>query len=242
MTLISRTIKAMPWRPWAPVTAAVALVAWSAGSYPPDFPSRHLYLRAGLMVIGVGLAFILDDPAAETTDPAPSPLRQRRAIRVIAGLSVWLGLATGLFLLGARDMDVVFVYDPEMDAALPVGRLLLEGVTMAACGLAIAAIISKRWDDEPGKIASASLLVLYAASWAVPERWKPWASPNDDRWTTGYPWWWAALALAALVLIAASWDARVGWSTRRLTRGAAGPAPLALGPESKKRSTGVGVD
>lgn len=242
MTLLARTIRAMPWLPWLPVAVLVGFIGWSIDGFPPDFASRHLYLRSGMMAIGLGLAFVFDDPAAETTDPAPVSLRLRRAIRVIVGLAVWLCLAIALFVLGARGMNVVFIYDPELTAALPLGRLLLEGLTMAAFGLAIAAVISKRWDDEPGKIASAGLLVLYAASWTIPEHWKPWADPSDARWTTSHPWWWAGLAIAVLVVLTLSWDARVGWSSGRLTRRRAGITRSAVGTGPKKESARIRVD
>lgn len=242
LTYLRRIVKAMPWLPWVPIAVLVGLLAWSVRASPTDFASRHLYLRAGLMVVGLGAAFIFDDPAAETTDHAPSPLRERRAIRLVVGLAVWFLLAAGLLLIGARDMNVVFINDPEVEAALPVGRLFLEGMTMAAFGLAIAAVVAKRWDDEPGKIASAGLLMLYAVSWTIPERWKPWAHPSDDRWTTSHPWWWAALVIAVLVMLTLSWDTRVGWSSRRLSRRRAGITRAAVRTGPKKEPARIRVD
>ena len=79
---------------------------------------------------------------------------------------------------------------------------------MASWCLAIASLIAKRWDDEPGKIASAALLALYAGSWMVPERWKPWADPTESRWTTALPWWWLAFAVGVLVMLTSGWDSR----------------------------------
>lgn len=211
MTVISRTVRAMPWIPWLPVTALVGFIAWSVGGFPADFASRHLYARAGLVVAGLGLAFVFDDPAAETTDPSPSPLRLRRAIRAVVGMLVWSILVAGLLVASAQGMDPVLVASPEHGAELPVGRLLLEGSTMATWGLAIASLVAKRWDDEPGKIASAALLALYAASWAVPETWKPWAHPTDTRWETALPWWGLALVVGLIAAAAFGWDSRVGW-------------------------------
>jgi hypothetical protein len=87
---------------------------------------------------------------------------------------------------------------------------------MASWCLAIASFVAKRWDDEPGKIASAALLALYAGSWMVPERWKPWADPSDSRWTTALPWWWLALVVGVLVMLAFSWDSRQNRLVRRM--------------------------
>ncbi|MGI8518666.1 MAG: hypothetical protein ACR2ME_10090 [Acidimicrobiia bacterium] len=92
----------------------------------------------------------------------------------------------------------------------PIGRLLLEAATIAIWGLAIASVIAKRWDPEPGRFAAPGLLVLYAASWLVPEQWRPWCLPIDARWTSGHPLWWAALLPALVVAVTSSWDARVG--------------------------------
>lgn len=218
MTVIVRTVRGTPWIPWLPVSALVGFIAWSVGQFPPDFASRQLYTRAGLLVAGLGLAFVFDDPAAETTDPSPSPLRLRRTIRAATGLLVWLILAAWLLITSSQGMDPVLVASPEHGLEQPIGRLLLEASTMAVWGLAIASLVAKRWDDEPGKIASAALLALYAASWAIPERWKPWAHPTDTRWETALPWWWLALVVGLLVAVAFSWDSRIGWRLRLRSR------------------------
>lgn len=218
MTMVSRIIRGMPWIPWLPVTALVAFIAWSVGQFSPDFASRQLYTRAGLVVASLGLAFVFDDSAAETTDPSPSPLRLRRAIKAAVGLVVWSILVGWLLIATSQGMNPVLVASPEFGRELPIGRLLLEGSTMALWGLVVAAVVAKRWDDEPGKIASAALLALYAASWAIPEQWKPWALLNDSRWETSYPWWWVALSVAVAVTAFASWDSRRGRGVRILSR------------------------
>lgn len=115
-------------------------------------------------------------------------------------------------------MAPVLILDYTTPNPLPVGRLLLESGTMASWGLAISAVVAKRWDDEPGKIASASLLAFYAVSWAIPERWNPWAIPSDSRWLTGHPWWWLALSAGVVIAVAASWDSRRGIAPRLFGR------------------------
>jgi hypothetical protein len=185
MTLVGRLFNATPWIPWIPSAVLVALISWGSSSPLPDFPSRQLYIRAALLVAALGFCFVYDDAAAETT-----------------------------LLVGGRGMDPTFILNDEVLNPFPIGRLLLEASTLATWGLAIAAVISKRWDEEPGKLASAGLLTLYAVSWAIPEQWKPWANPNDPRWETALPWWWVALVIGLLVVVAFSWDSRVGWRLR----------------------------
>ncbi len=190
----------MPWIPWLPITIMIGLLAWAAGDLQADFASRQLYIRAGFLVAALGLTFGFDDPAATTTDSVPSPLRVRRSLRALLYLIPWALLVAGFLWATA--------FDAPDRVSVPLGRLLLEAATLATWGLAIASVVAKHWDDEPGKIASPSLLVMYAASWIVPDRWKPWATPNDPRWETALPWWWVALGLAAIVAVTSSWDTR----------------------------------
>jgi len=129
---------------------------------------------------------------------------------MVLGLVPWVTGVVILFWAGSQGgIDPVWrtSLQPER-SELPIGRLILEAATMACWGLAIAAMITKRWDDEPGKIASATLLGLYAVSWMVPERWKPWSDPNDLRWETVLPWWRVALCAAVVVAVVSSWDSR----------------------------------
>lgn len=214
MTQIGHLFKAVPWIPWVPSAALVALILWGTDPLLPDFASRQLYLRAALLVAAIGLCFAYDDPGAETTDPSPSPLRGRRAIRTWLAMGPWGVLVGAILVVVGRGMDPTFILNNEVLNPFPIGRVLLEAFTLAVWGLAIAAVISKRWDEEPGKFASAGLLALYAVSWAIPEQWKPWANPNDQRWETALPWWWVALAVGLLIVIAFSWDSRVGWRLR----------------------------
>jgi hypothetical protein len=114
---------------------------------------------------------------------------------------LWAGTQAGL--------DPVWLTSIEPEkAALPIGRLLLEAATMGVWGLAFASVIARRWEDEPGRIASAALLGLYGLSWMIPERWKPWSDPSDLRWKAVLPWWWVTFAVAVVVAVVSSWDSR----------------------------------
>lgn len=216
MTLLRKLIPAIPWIPWLPATAGVSLLALAMRSLQPDFASRQLYLRGGLLLAALALSFAFDDPAAETSDSAPSPLWVRRALRLAIALVSWAALVAVSATASARSMEPVIVLSAELNLReLPVGRLLLEAATMASWGLATAAIVVSRGHDEPGKIASGALLVLYAAAWMIPDQWKPWASPTDPRWTTALSWWWAALGAGLLITGILSWDSRQGGAVNR---------------------------
>lgn len=220
MNLARRLVAAIPWIPWIPVAVLVGLLAWATTDLQPNFASRQLYLRTGFLIAALGLSFAFDDQAAPTSDPTPSPLRLRRLVRLGWSLIPWSALLGALFWAGTREgVSAVWAVsiDPQ-SSELPIGRLVLEAATMAAWGLAIASVVAKRRDEEPGKIASAALLALYAGSWMVPERWKPWADPTDSRWQTALPWWWVALGLGVLLIISWSWDSRIGSSTFRWRR------------------------
>lgn len=226
MILLRRLIPAMPWIPWLPVLVIVVLLTWAISDLPPDFASRQLYLRAGLLVVALGVSFAFDDPTAPTTDAVPSSLRRRRAVRFLLSTIPWTAGITVLLWAGSQGgLHPVWLTSSGPDGPdLPAGRLLLEAATMASWGLAIASVIASRWDDEPGRIASAALLGIYALSWMIPERWKPWSGPSDPRWLTVLPGWWVALGAAALLGVVSSWDSRSrstrirSWTWPKLTR------------------------
>lgn len=212
LDLVKRVAHSMPWAPWLPVGFLVALLVWMITDLEPDFASRQLYIRAGLLLAAIGFSFAFDDPAAATTDPTPAPLRRRRLLRLVLALVPWSAVIAVLMWAGTHGSAVpVWATSADaLEAELPIGRLLLEGATMVTWGLAVASLIAKRWDDEPGKAASAALLAIYAGGWMVPGRWKPWAHPTDPRWATALPWWWAALLLGFVVTLILSWESRRG--------------------------------
>jgi hypothetical protein len=219
VTLLSKLVPAIPWIPWLPAGVGIAVLSWVAARVDASFGSRQLYVRGGLLLAALALSFAFDDPAAETSDPTPSPLRIRRSLRLLVSLAPWATLVAVVLLAGAWKMEPVMVLSAELDPfEFPVGRLILEAATVASWGLATAAILTSRSDDEPGKIASGAVLVLYAAAWMVPERWKPWAHPTDSRWVAALPWWWVALGVGLVVVVAFGWDSRKGGGWGRLFR------------------------
>ena len=217
MILLWRLAPALPWIPWLPVALLAALMAKIMSGFLPDLGSRHLHLRSGLLLAAIGLTFVFDDPAAETTDAIPSPLRLRRVLRVLLALIPWLALVLGVIWAAAQpgpEGDLVGYSEVEL-VRPHAGRLLLEAATLGAWGLAIAALVASRWDREPGKIAAPALLAIFAASWVIPQPWSPWALPPGVHWEATRTWWWGALALGLALASAWSWDTRHrAWAQR----------------------------
>ncbi len=76
------------WQPqFAIMIVLVAPLAWMITDLQPDFAGRQLYLRAGCLLAALGFCFALDDTATTTLEAVPVPLRTRRVIRTLPGLS-----------------------------------------------------------------------------------------------------------------------------------------------------------
>lgn len=233
MSLLRKIIVAGPMLHWLPVGVVTAIFALVVLRYQgPDPFERALYLRCGLLVVALGVTFTFDDSAAATTDAVPSPLMVRRLLRALVAAVPWAALVGVLILAGLQDPEPPqwepdLVYPP-----LPVGRFLLEAATMAAIGLALAAFLARKWSEQPGKFASASMLALFALSWAIPAPRKPWVNPYDEVWTTVQPWWWAVFALGGAATVWWSRDTRTT-SLRRFVSHRKRPQSAETGRVSK---------
>jgi len=214
MSLVRRLIGAGPWVQWLPVAAIAGVFSWSVATTKSVTTPRDQFMRMGLLVVAMGMTFVFDDAAAVTAAATPSRLWLRRVLRVGLALLPWVALTGILLWAGGQELTVVVQSlgggEPEIVTlpSIPAQRMALEATGMAALGLAIAALIGRRWDDVPGKFASPGLLGLFAASMALPARWQPWADPYGDAWLRVQPWWWAALALGVLIVAIVSWDTR----------------------------------
>jgi hypothetical protein len=198
------------WQPqFAIMIVLVAPLAWMTTDLQPDFAGRQLYIRAGCLLAALGFCFALDDTAATTLESVPVPLRTRRVIRTLPGLILWVATIAMVLSAGSTDglRPVFTLSNPYDPTELPVGRLLLEAITLASWGVAIGARLARN-HPEPGRVASVILMILYGASWTVPHLWKPWADPTLPRWTTSLPWWWVALAVGVTLTVLQSWDSR----------------------------------
>ncbi|MFF6999471.1 ABC transporter [Streptomyces sp. NPDC008313] len=146
-------------------------------------------LRSAALAFGLGLAFLLDDPARHTTAAVPTGRPVRVAIRVAL-----------VAPLAALWWTVVLLLAPERIRP-PVGALTLEAAAIAVCALAAAAIAVRRTDEtEPGTAAAAALLGagIVVRLWHT-EHFSLLVAVGDPAWDASHARWAAVLAVAALV-------------------------------------------
>ncbi len=212
--------KTLPLRPFLVAAVLAVALAWMATLQPPETGFRLLPVRLGIMILTVYSAFLFDDPAGGLTDAAPHPLRLRRLLTASYGYILVFAVLGMVVAIASKGMDVVWtVKEPAANAThdttfvigpspYPIGRLVLETSTSVALALAVAALISRRDRDQPGRLASTVVLGAFLISALVPEAYRPWADPSDQRWATGANWWWTALCAFLVVGMVISWEAR----------------------------------
>ncbi|MHC5905897.1 hypothetical protein ACVNF4_18640 [Streptomyces sp. S6] len=164
-------------------------------------------LHLSAVIGGLGLAFVLDDPAAVTTEVCPTPWWLRRAPRVTGAL---LGLAV------AWSIDVLLLrgaLHPQMRPAFPRGELAAEPVALWLSVVALALLGVRFTQGRGGGVAGASgLLIVVLVLVFLPQDAVFFVDPADTRrWDDAVDRWrlMAVLALlAALALLPAQPSAR----------------------------------
>lgn len=175
---------------WLPLPAAAAL---AIGVLTPE-GDILFQLRLAAIALCVGAAFVLDDPAAETTASSPMPLLGRRLVRVALVLPV----VAALWLLLLRYAGAAFS-----------GAVTLELAAMLAVTLATAALAAPFVADGRGGVVAAPALpgLLAAAALTLPEDWTLFAEgPDDPRWAPSHGRWAVLLVIATLLFLYASLD------------------------------------
>ncbi|GAA5008482.1 ABC transporter [Streptomyces siamensis] len=156
---------------------------------PDPWLSLNL-LRAAALTLGLGLAFLLDDPARHTTAPVPTrrPVRAGLRVALVAPL-VALCWTAALLLTPARVRP-------------PVGAVTLEAGALALLALAAASVAVRCTDAaEPGVVVSAGLLgTVCAAALLLPYRWTLFPSAGDPAWGDAHQRWAWLLAGAAVTV------------------------------------------
>lgn len=219
--LASFEIGSTPLIGFIPAGAVGVVLGIVAGRQPTGPEFRYLPIRLAVVSLVCAVAFVFDDPAKTFSDPAANPLRIRRGIRALTGVVT----ASCLFavILIPASAHMILVVDANQAAVgasdtgkelnaqpdLPWGRPALEMATMIGLTLSVAGAVAQRGEAEPGTITSGIVLGAYALSWMIPEPYKPWADPLDERWSHGGNWWWAALVFAWVSAAMFSWDSRV---------------------------------
>ncbi|MER5434369.1 ABC transporter [Streptomyces sp. NPDC002588] len=157
----------------------------------PDEELGLLVLRFVAFAGALGLAFLLDDPARNTSSVTPVGRSARAALRLAltAPLAAvwWL---TAVLLL------------PPATRPQP-GRPTLEFAAMAALALALATV-AVRFTDSAEVGRSSALWLGTAAALAIltPNRWGLLATPTDPWWQETQLRWAAVLAVTLTVCVA----------------------------------------
>jgi hypothetical protein len=174
---------------WIPLAAGIGL----------ELSDAVTMLRFAAIGLVIGLAFVLDDPAAVTTATLPTPRHVLVALRV-APAAVLATVVWTVAWLGCR-----LALDAESRALLPYGGLLLELLALLALTFWLA---GTRWGDETvrgGVLAAPALVLLLIAAALLPDAAAVFPSPGTDRWD-GSRWVWAAVLATGLAGLA--WTGR----------------------------------
>lgn len=184
------------WRtvPWWALAVGAGLGLLLAGiprllPAPPDAWLCLNLLRAAALAFGLGLAFLLDDPARHTTAAVPTrrPVRIGLRVAFVVPFAV-LWWTAALLLIPGRTRP-------------PVGAVSLEAAATALLALAAAAVAVRLTQvTEPGITLAAGLLpTALAAALLLPDRWTLVAAATDPRWDGAHVRWAVLLVVAALV-------------------------------------------
>ncbi|MCM2386856.1 hypothetical protein [Streptomyces albipurpureus] len=166
---------------------------------PPDPSGAVTLLRFAAVLGGLGLAFVLDDPASDMTAVCPSPCWLRRLLRVIGGLMVltavwWLDIA--LLMMALPD---------DARSALPLADLAAECLIVALVAVALTLVGLRLTRGLGGGLLGGAGVVLFAVALAVlPAEAAFYAQPDDVRgWAESLPRWrlLGAVALSTTVFL-----------------------------------------
>jgi hypothetical protein len=172
------------------VVAAPALLGEEFG-----YLDVALTLRCGMFVTVLGAAFVLDDPAARTTEVLPfSPAR-------VAGLRMGLALLVVISAWGAQLALAPLITAPGQ--SVPVAGLTLEPLALALLTLSCAgAAAQRRKEGTGGVLAAPFLALLTVVLMLLPPRWALFAEPFTEQFGVTRRWW-AGLLCAGVVACAA---------------------------------------
>ncbi|MFJ4784192.1 ABC transporter [Streptomyces sp. NPDC088794] len=182
--------RSLPWRALLASGAMALLLA--AIPRMSDEPSAWLavnLLRTAALVLALGLAFVLDDPARHTTAAVPVRRPVRAGLRLALVAPVLASWWTAALLLVPSSVRP------------PVGDITLEAGAAFALALAGATAAIRFTDQaEPGQAVAAGLLVLAILTpLLLPESWALFVAVGDKRWAAAHERWAVLLTGAAVV-------------------------------------------
>ncbi len=214
---------------------AAQLVLWAgAGELSNPGPVPLMPLRVAAVLMCVGAAFVLDDDAGTTVEPAVASLLVRRGLRLLLAMPV-MSAAWGVALwiasrLAASGQEI----GPVVPRSLPAAALTLEAAALLGVTLAASAVAT-RWlgHGKGGVAAGPTLLAFVMTMLSIGHYWT--LFPDDATepgWAAAHVRWALTLAAAIIVLVGFSLDparrSRIlhGWHRPR-TRGVARTASRA---------------
>ncbi|WP_339130237.1 ABC transporter [Streptomyces sp. f51] len=193
--VVARALLRPVWRTlprWALLTGAVVgllpagLTRTASG--PPDTWLCLNLLRASALAFALGLAFLLDDPARNTTATVPV----RRPVRT--------GLRLGLVVPFTAACWTAALFLIPSGGRPPEGAITLEAAAITVLALA-SALVAVRCSEagEPGIAISAGLVgAFFAAALLLPERWELFVAASDPHWDDAHRRWAGVLVVALL--------------------------------------------
>lgn len=193
--LLRPTVRAITWGPFLAATGlGLAIVAIPAVT-TVTLQDKDLtgLLRVAAVCAGLGVAFLLDDPAARSTATVPTSRLIRQAVRAGVGLpavGAWWAAVLVITVAGAEE---------GIGAALPLRDATLEAGTIIAIALGMAVLGTRGAVEGNGStVAAPGLLVLVTAMIFMPERAVFFVEPGDPRWESAHDRWALLLAAAAV--------------------------------------------
>ncbi|WIM99004.1 hypothetical protein ACTOB_002632 [Actinoplanes oblitus] len=192
--LLRPAARATPWVAFlAAAGVGLAIVAVPAVLSVTLSPADLVgLLRAAAVCGALGVAFLLDDPAAATiaTVPTPRPVRYAaRAGVALPPLAAWWALTLAVTVAGAEHGTA---------AGLPLGGVTVEAAALGAAAFAVAAV-----RPRGGVVAAPAVLALVAAASQFPPALAFYVPPGDDRWAAAHGRWGVLLALAVAGAVSA---------------------------------------
>lgn len=210
LALLPYTVRSVRWAPVVGGAAAGLALVLVMTLVPVTHDTAGLtnVLRIAALFGAVGTGFLLDDPSESSTAATPGARPLRILLRPLVAIPAILLWWAAVLLLLRRDTNA------ETWREIPLVGISLEAAALIAIAIAVAAFVVRRPPHNGGgTTAGPAVVVLVAVAQFVPYRYRLFATPDDQHWTTIHQWW-AAILITALLLLA--WASRDLTSTRRL--------------------------
>jgi fluoroquinolone transport system permease protein len=219
--LVRPTARTIRWAALLGGAAGAQLVLWAAKSeLSKGGEASLLPLRVAAVVLCLGAAFILDDDAGATVEPAVASLIVRRGLRLALTVpfvwAAWVAALRTAASLAASGVRTV----PAAPRSLPVFGLTVEATALLAVTLAAGAVATRSLGHGRGGVAAGpTLLAFVLVTQSFGRYWPLFLSGSDDPgWAAAHLRWGVILAAAILVLAVCSLDPARRSKVRRMRR------------------------